>query len=93
MIADAAPGPGAGNIETPGRQDIYTFVATEGQVIYFDEQEGDLWWELFDAAGNEIFSLINTDKGPITLAGGTYILTADPPGDRTGTYRFQLVAQ
>ena len=31
---------GAGNIETPGAQDIYTFQATAGETVYFDAQSG-----------------------------------------------------
>ena len=40
-IAPGRPGPGAGNIEKPAAQDIYTFTASAGQQVLFDARECD----------------------------------------------------
>ena len=39
-VTNGVPALGAGNIETPGAVDIYTFSATAGQKAYFDEMTG-----------------------------------------------------
>ena len=52
-VSDGAPGSGAGNLETPGVWDVYTFEANPGQVVYFDNQgapneylNGGLWMKM-----------------------------------------------
>lgn len=40
-VTNDVPIAGAGNIETPGSQDVYRFAGIAGQSIYFDEQSGD----------------------------------------------------
>lgn len=54
-ITDSVPGPGAGQIETPGGVDIYTFSATAGQQVFFD-----LFGYTFNASAGDsvLFDLI-----------------------------------
>ncbi len=95
-VSNGVPGAGAGNIETPGVRDIYTFSASPGQAVFFDYQAGGtsaLTWKLVDAAGAVVFDRgFFQDAGPYTLAlGGTYTLTiGEDVSDHAGTYRFQL---
>ena len=89
------PGPGAGNIETPGTLDVYSFTANPGQNVFFDIQagaSGSIDWVLTDAVGNTVFDTFLSDRGTVSLdAGGTYTLTiGDPTNDHMGTYQFQL---
>jgi hypothetical protein len=36
IISDGKPSPGAGRIETPGSEDIYTFTGRAGDIVYFE---------------------------------------------------------
>src|SRR6185503_5853903 len=36
-VTNGQPAPGAGNVETPGARDIYTFFATAGSQVYFED--------------------------------------------------------
>ena len=60
-VADGVPAAGAGNLETPGAQDIYTFQAAAGQSAFFQENsvaaafKGYLQWELQSPAGQRVF--------------------------------------
>src|SRR5690606_37102744 len=60
VISDGVPGPGAGNIESPGVKDIYTFQATAGQQVYFDMQSqsgiSQVDWTVVDEAGTILFN-------------------------------------
>lgn len=95
-ISNGVPGPGAGNVESPGVLDIYTFNATAGQHVVFDVLDLDvnIRWRLLDPAGEEIFSecLACGDPGEFTLAtAGSYTIeVGDNNDDSTGTYSFQL---
>ncbi len=98
-ITNNVPGPGAGLVETPGVQDIYTFTATPGQRVYFQLLgEYDPFdfknWTLRDQTGERIFSegFNAFEPGAFTLTrGGTYTIVVD---DRdfftTGAYSFKL---
>ncbi|MBP1466049.1 Ig-like domain-containing protein [Candidatus Chloroploca sp. M-50] len=99
VIADGQPGPGAGNIETPGAQDIYTFTATTGEVIFLDVQARSgltqLNWRFLAPDGTVIFDhpLFTEDRGPLTLPQtGTYRIEVGGEAnvDEVGTYGFQL---
>ena len=91
------PGPGAGQIETAGAVDIYTFDAAAGETVFFDMQiitgTGALSWSLEDALGMTLFDkcLACGDPGAIDLtAGGEYTLTVGSESvDAVGTYQFQ----
>jgi hypothetical protein len=93
------PGPGAGNIESPGVKDEYTFTATAGQEVVFEvvqpPQSNDLLrWRLLDDTGSEIFNtcLQCSDPGTKTLdRGGTYtIIVGNDSGPAIGAYQIRL---
>ena len=105
-VTNGIPGPGAGDIESAGSTDVYTFTALPGQVVYFDEQSGDsctthLFWRCTDATKGVLFDeqLASTgvclgsghDPGLLTLTnGGDYTLTVYGQGTNTGTYQFTI---
>ena len=96
-VANGEPGPGAGNIESPGVRDIYTFNAAAGQKILGIVQEqansvAGVRWELVDVAGATLFSTCLGDTPRVTLAhGGVYTLTVGSDGDKgMGVYRFKF---
>jgi hypothetical protein len=95
-VSDGIPSPGAGRIESPGTMDIYTFTATPGQTVYFDNQGGGslfIDWILTDDTGQTIFDAsFFGDVGNVTLTkGGTYSLTVGNRGNEfAGTYAFKL---
>jgi hypothetical protein len=98
-IRQGVPGMGAGTIETPGAEDIYSFNASPGQKVYFRSKEHSrgleqIRWRLADDNGMEIFStcLGCGDPGLQTLSrGGTYILTVgNPTNPATGNYSIDL---
>ena len=99
VVSDGSPLPGAGNIESPGRQDIYHFDATAGQVIFGDLISGGTtgWdWRLVAPNGIVVFDrAFFGDAGTYTLfQTGTYTLTiGDPTNDQVGAYSFALVPQ
>ena len=39
-VSDGVPGSGAGNLETPGSTDTYSFTGTAGQSVFFDALAG-----------------------------------------------------
>src|SRR5207253_1027417 len=95
-VTNGFPGVGAGNIESPGAQDIYTFTVAAGQAVYFDSQAWEdytLEWRLLDPAGAQVFVrclgcgspgvLILTNAGPYTIIVGSRSAA-------TGTYQFKL---
>jgi hypothetical protein len=99
IVSDGIPSPGAGNIETPGVQDVYTFTATPGQVLYFRDlgATAPLDWALYDSAGNfhGVDRLDHQDPGNQTLTrGGQYriVVSADNNGPYVGTYSFVLLS-
>ena len=103
-VTNGVPASGAGNIETPGVEDIYTFTAAKGQVVYFQEQSGDscatgIYWRCQDATGTVLFDeqLANHgfcgvhDPGLMTLTnGGAYTISVYGQASATGTYQFQV---
>ncbi|MEM8859878.1 MAG: hypothetical protein AAGD96_16240 [Chloroflexota bacterium] len=99
-VSNGNPGAGAGNIETPGTNDIYTFNATAGQDLQFNmiERNGltQLDWQLTAPDESVIFkkSLFSGDQGPFEMPQtGTYTLTVglDEEWGETGTYSFSVV--
>jgi hypothetical protein len=98
-IGDGFPGPGAGNIETPGARDVYTFTASPGQQVVFEATEYRglelVDWRLVDETGAEVFAtcLGCTAPGAISLErGGAYTLTVGG-GTDIGTGPYQLSIQ
>jgi TIR domain len=99
QIKEDVPGPGAGIIESPGAQDIYTFDARPRQKIYFRPWEHSagmsyIKWQLTDGDGMVVFDtcLGCGEPGVQTLTkGGTYSLAVGHESNpATGTYRLQL---
>lgn len=97
-VSDGIPGAGAGNIETPGSSDVYSFTASPGQTIFFDRLEnniGGVRVVLTDEDQTEVFNgNFVLDPGTLVLTrGGTYTIDIGDDGrDNVGTYGFQLVA-
>src|SRR5439155_96227 len=57
-ISNGVPGPGAGNIESAGVDDDYTFTAQPGHRIFPYAtlfRSNRILWKLFDPAGRELF--------------------------------------
>lgn len=99
VIRENAPGPGAGAIESPGVEDVYTLIATPKQRVYFRILESSpglsyIKWRLVDENGMEIFNTCFgcTEPGvQMLITGGAYTLTVGNRGDpSTGVYRLQL---
>jgi TIR domain len=102
VIKQDRPTKGAGNIESPGAQDQYTFPAGEGQEVYLDVQEcasdSSLTWKLLDADEQVVFEEESLcirgsvyDKGLVTLPQkGDYQLTVQGSGDAAGSYHLKL---
>jgi serine/threonine protein kinase len=99
-ISNGVPGPGAGNIESPGVKDIYTFNAKAGETVYFQitkaPQSNELWWTLYDQMNQKVNETImvgaaTRDPGNITLdLGGTYTIIVGNDGmPSVGIYGFK----
>jgi hypothetical protein len=98
-IKEGVPGAGAGVIESPGAEDIYTFNAAARQRVYFrvwEQSTGMSYinWKLLDENGMEIFNTClgcNEPGVQALVKGGTYKLTVgNQKNPATGTYRLQL---
>ena len=98
QIRPGVPAAGAGIIEGPGAEDVYSFNATPGQKVFFRVLERDkgmdyIKWRLVDDNGTEIFNtcLACSEPGAQTLSrGGTYTLVVgNPTNPATGNYAFQ----
>jgi hypothetical protein len=101
-IGAGIPGGGAGVIEAPGAEDVYTFNAAPGQKVYFrllEHSTGTEYinWRLVDDNGMELFNTCFgcTDPGAQTLTkGGNYTLTVgNSRNPATGNYAFELGAR
>jgi plastocyanin len=87
----------AGEISVAGEQDVYNFVATARQWVYFDDQNASrpayFYWKLQDSSGKQIFqdTIDGSDPGAHLLElGGNYTLTIWGYRETTGAYQFQL---
>jgi len=94
-IRAGVPGAGAGIIETPGAEDIYSFVAVPGQKAFFRMVERSTGmdlnqWKLVDDNGMEIFSTCMgcSEPGLQTLIkGGEYkLIVGSMTNPSTGSY-------
>jgi hypothetical protein len=97
-ISDGFPGPGAGNIETPGARDVYTFNASPGQQVTIEVIDALglelIDWILTDEDGAEVFNTCLGCGSPGTVIlerGGAYTLTVGGTTDiETGTYHVTI---
>lgn len=99
-VTNGSPGVGAGNIEMPGAQDVYTFTATAGQSLSFEAISKAaafnnwLHWEVRTPSNALLFGNYFTDGGRKTMPeNGTYTIrvsvgTSNP--DYLGTYAFRI---
>jgi predicted secreted protein/uncharacterized protein YdeI (BOF family) len=99
VVSDGVPGAGAGNIETPGVRDIYSFSGTTGQTIYLQQLDANglsqLDWQIEAPDGSVVFerSFFYDNEGPFVLdQTGTYrlIVGGEYGIAETGTYQFQI---
>ncbi|MBK8022665.1 MAG: hypothetical protein IPK19_14840 [Chloroflexi bacterium] len=95
-VSDGVPAAGAGNLELPGAQDIYSFNAIAGQEVIFDRLSGNaaqIGWRLNAPDGSVVFDAILVDRQVTLTQTGTYALTVrgnSPTG--FGIYSFSLVS-
>ncbi|MET0659119.1 MAG: hypothetical protein ABW110_13290, partial [Steroidobacteraceae bacterium] len=98
-IGEDKPGRGAGTIESPGVEDVYSFQASSRQRVYFrihgfSAGVAQARMRLLDADEAEVFNgcLGCSEPGLQSLTkGGSYTLTIGNRTDPgTGTYRLQL---
>jgi|GEM_PF-1647902 len=98
VVSNGVPAAGAGNLETPGTHDVYTFTATPGQIVYFEDRGGNpyrqLRYDVYDSRGVYLFGeWLGGDQeiGRQVLAqGGTYTVIASANADYTGTYSLEI---
>ncbi len=96
IVADGAPGPGAGVIEEPGALDIYTLEIAAETTVYFDELSGNpiqLQWRCLDGLDNEIFAQGvggSAEPGAVVLPADTYTIEVFGNGDGVGSYSFTV---
>ncbi len=102
IVSDGVPGPGAGHIPSPTTNDVYTFTATAGQLIFLEELsvaaafQGWLQWRITSPGGANIFSSYfnGQPKGRKVLPEtGTYTVRVSVGANNAayiGTYSFRL---
>ena len=93
-VSNGVPAAGAGNIETGGAQDVYTFDGTAGDDAIFDAMvggAGTFRWVLTAPDGTALFTGFFTDRRLLLPQTGTYSLTVSGgTATTTGTYSFSL---
>jgi hypothetical protein len=99
VIAEDVTGPGAGVIESPGVEDIYSFEAKPRQRVYFRTREhssgiASARIRLLDSNETELFTSCLGCSEPgvqVLTTGGSYTLIVGSANDpATGTYSLQL---
>jgi hypothetical protein len=83
--------PGAGNIEVPGAQDVYSFAGNAGDRITLRSTDSGQPWQLRDPDGFQVASGVGLAGLPqvVTLAQtGTYTLALQGQAAQTQTYSF-----
>jgi uncharacterized protein YdeI (BOF family) len=104
IVSDGQPVSGAGRIETPGSQDVYTFEARAGQIVIFESLnqapafQNNLRWQLIRPSGQPIFSsFFSNPQGRTFLPEeGTYrirIFTDGTNPNWTGEYSFRTYSR
>ncbi len=71
VVSDGVPSAGAGNIETQGSTDTYSFTGTAGQSVYFDALAGSATladWSVTAPSSAVVFDSSGFfDRGPFVL--------------------------
>lgn len=104
-VSDGVPAVGAGNIESPAAEDIYTFYSDGQRTAYFDVhsvstgacQGNRLQWELFgpdglavsDFTAQDLLPCAEPGRIPLTL-NGAYTIRVRGVGSHRGTYSFSV---
>lgn len=95
IVSNGIPEAGAGNIESPGAVDIYTFDAVTGQEANFDwltGSNGQIQWQLHAPDNTVLFDSFLHDQQLTLPQAGSYTLTVRGLGiDDFGTYSFALL--
>lgn len=99
-VSNGVPSAGAGNIETQGAYDRYTFAGTAGEKVYLTVPSfsgaGTIQFRLLDPTGAILdSSTINLgNRGTITLPlTGEYVIeVGEPADDSIGTYSISLTS-
>lgn len=89
----------SGAIDVLGEVDSYVFSVAPGQQVYLDLLVGglNLNWTLIDPSGQAVFGLTRArftdseDRGPFTLAAGTYTLQLSDVAGGLPPYEFRIV--
>jgi hypothetical protein len=93
-LINGLPEFGAGNLELPGTQDVYTFTVTDSRQTLFDYISGPGYyaqgWRLVDPVGKVIFDAGVSDQNVKLTKPGIYTLVIYGSGQSTGGYSFQL---
>lgn len=94
-VSDGVPDAGAGNIESPGAVDVYSFEGQVGQTVVLDALSGPtsgLRSILTAPDGTELLNVIFADQEVVLPETGTYTLTVQGlTVTGVGTYSFQLL--
>lgn len=98
-ISNGFPAAGAGNIGTAGEQDIYTFSASPGQVVIFQDKGSAgnlLFYDVYDYQWNHLYGEYlngNQDLGRqrLLLGGAYHVVVAGNGGSATGDYRLAIL--
>jgi hypothetical protein len=100
-VSADVPGPGAGEIDTVGAVDLYTFSLVAPAHLQLTAKgectNTDLAWSLLDSTGTPINNDANYsdtaacfDLGGFELPAGQYTIRVAAHFDGTGTYSFQI---
>ncbi len=100
-MSNGVPVAGAGNLETPGATDTYTFTGTASQVVNFDGLNPcggfpDLRWTVRGPSNEVVFDNLQLsgcafDPGNRTLpATGTYTITVTGVDGASAPYSFRI---
>ncbi len=95
-VSNGVPSAGAGNIESPGVQDRYTFsVGAGGARLYFQVTSNGCGcrWSARSSSGSYEHGFaqqVLSDVGTAFYTQGAYVVTVDASGANTGTYAFKV---
>lgn len=98
IVSDGVPGPGAGNIESPGVFDEYTFTGSAGQSVFFNVLSHTgltlLDYKLIapdeSVVASSAFGISEIATVELPQAGTYTVRVGEAAADATGTYSFQI---